>query len=101
MLADANPEDVDSFGSLESALAEQLDMDTEADDNNNRPWAPTGTNTLSLPSGQALSYGPAATNVMAAQYNSDFSVTSVGRIQRSKICYYQPGPQSSGGRRAG
>ena len=76
MLADASSGDVDSFDSLESALAEQLDMDAMADDNNIGPWAPTGTDTLSLPSGPALSYAPGATNVVAAQYDSDLSVTN-------------------------
>ena len=76
MLADANSVDVDSFDSLESALAEQLDMDAMADDSNIGSWAPTGTDDLSLPSGPAQPYGPGATNVAAAQHNNDLSVTN-------------------------
>ena len=76
MLADANIGDVDSFDdSLESNLGDQFDFDAMADDDNNGPGAPTGTDSLSLPSGTAQSYGPGATNVAAAQYNSDFSVS--------------------------
>lgn len=61
---------------FESALAEQLDMDAMADDSNIGSWAPTGTDNLSLPSGPAQPYGPGATNVAAAQYNCDLSVTN-------------------------
>ena len=69
------PESWTILETLASDLADVFDMDAMADGDMG-PRAPTGTDSLSLPSGLAQSYGPGATNVAAAQYNSDFWVVN-------------------------